>query len=81
MLCCRLKLDGPYDSKVLPAVLPQQPDNRLDAHFSVVRLCCCRLKLDGPYDSKVLPAVLAVTLVSSLIVVFSGAVMRLHSDS
>jgi hypothetical protein len=42
---------------------------------------CCRLKLDGPYDSKVLPAVLAVTLTSSLIVVFSGAVMRLHSDS
>eukprot|EP00882_Tetradesmus_deserticola_P011407 GHRQ01012069.1.p1 GENE.GHRQ01012069.1~~GHRQ01012069.1.p1 ORF type:complete len:130 (+),score=59.80 GHRQ01012069.1:201-590(+) len=39
------------------------------------------LKLDGPYDSKVLPAVLAVTLVSSLLVVFSGAVVRLHSDS
>ncbi|WIA20489.1 hypothetical protein OEZ85_004889 [Tetradesmus obliquus] len=39
------------------------------------------LKLDGPYDSKVLPAVLAVTLVASLMVVFSGAVMRLHSDS
>jgi hypothetical protein len=44
-------------------------------------LLACRLKLDGPYDSKVLPAVLAVTLVSSLLVVFSGAVMRLHSDS
>jgi hypothetical protein len=46
-----------------------------------VLLLCRRLKLDGPYDSKVLPAVLAVTLVTSLIVVFAGAVVRLHSDS
>lgn len=41
----------------------------------------CRLKLDGPYDSKVLPVVLAVTLVTSLLVVFTGAVSRLHSDA
>jgi len=41
----------------------------------------CRLKLDGPYDSRVLPIMLAVTLVMSLLVVFSGAVVRLHSDT
>jgi hypothetical protein len=39
-----------------------------------------RLKLDGPYDSRMLPIILAVTLVTSLMVVFSGAVARLHSD-
>ena len=33
--------------------------------------------MDGPYDSKALPAVLAVCLVTSLMVVFSGAVVRL----
>mgnify|MGYP001807498667 CR=1 FL=1 len=40
-----------------------------------------RLKLDGPYDSKVLPIMLAITLVASLLVVFSGAIVRLHSDT
>jgi hypothetical protein len=40
-----------------------------------------RLKLDGPYDSKVLPVLLAVTLITSLVVVFSGAIARLHSDA
>lgn len=40
-----------------------------------------QLKLDGPYDSKVLPIMLAITLVSSLLVVFSGAIVRLHSDT
>ncbi|GBG00376.1 vacuolar transporter chaperone [Raphidocelis subcapitata] len=39
------------------------------------------LKADGPYDSKLLPAVLATCLVSSLMVVFSGAVVRLHSET
>jgi hypothetical protein len=39
-----------------------------------------RLKLDGPYDSRVLPILLAVTLITSLLVVFSGAIARLHSD-
>eukprot|EP00878_Enallax_costatus_P001908 GHUV01002069.1.p1 GENE.GHUV01002069.1~~GHUV01002069.1.p1 ORF type:complete len:131 (+),score=29.16 GHUV01002069.1:1421-1813(+) len=40
-----------------------------------------QLKLDGPYDSKVLPIILAVTLVTSLVIVFSGAIVRLQSDS
>ena len=40
-----------------------------------------RIKADGPYDSRLLPAVLAVCLVSSLMVVFSGAVVRLHSET
>lgn len=40
-----------------------------------------RLKLDGPYDSRALPIILAVTLVTSLVIVFSGAVVRLQSDS
>ncbi len=39
------------------------------------------MKADGPYDSRLLPATLAVCLVSSLMVVFSGAVVRLHSET
>jgi hypothetical protein len=39
------------------------------------------LKADGPYDSRALPATLAVALVSSLVIVFSGAVVRLHSET
>ncbi len=38
------------------------------------------MKLDGPYDSKWLPVILAIALVSSLLVVFSGAVVRLHDE-
>jgi hypothetical protein len=37
--------------------------------------------MDGPYDSKVLPIMLSVTLVTSLIIVFSGAVVRLHEGA
>ena len=40
-----------------------------------------RMKADGPYDSRMLPATLAVCLVASLSVVFSGAVVRLHSET
>jgi len=40
-----------------------------------------RLKADGPYDSRLLPATLAICLVSALSVVFSGAVVRLHSET
>jgi hypothetical protein len=40
-----------------------------------------RLKADGPYDSRLLPGTLAVCLVSALMVVFSGAVVRLHSST
>lgn len=43
-------------------------------------LCLLRMKMDGPYDSKVLPVVLALCLVASLVVVFSGAVVRLHDE-
>eukprot|EP00877_Chromochloris_zofingiensis_P009474 jgi/Chrzof1/4780/Cz14g26060.t1 len=39
-----------------------------------------QMKMDGPYDSKVLPVVLALCLVASLVVVFSGAVVRLHDE-
>jgi hypothetical protein len=41
----------------------------------------CRLKMDGPYDSRVLPVLLTVTLAASLIIVFSGAVVRLHEGN
>jgi len=40
-----------------------------------------QLKMDGPYDSRVLPIMLSVTLVASLIIVFSGAVVRLHEGA
>lgn len=40
-----------------------------------------RLKMDGPYDSRALPVILAITLITSLLVVFSGAIVRLHSDA
>jgi hypothetical protein len=69
----------------------------LSVATSTQTCCCChnapaaaaaaatavvrRLKLDGPYDSKVLPIMLAITLVASLLVVFSGAIVRLHSDT
>lgn len=36
--------------------------------------------MDGPYDSKTLPILLAAALVSSLVIVFSGAVSRLHTE-
>jgi hypothetical protein len=36
------------------------------------------MKMDGPYDSKVLPVLLSIAMIAALVVVFTGAVVRLQ---
>ncbi len=54
------------------------PHQRPYTHLACPPACRCRMKMDGPYDSKVLPVLLSCTMVAALVVVFTGAVVRLQ---
>lgn len=70
----------PARARARPAC-PLAPRTRTDCSAGPQPIPADRLKADGPYDSRFLPATLAVCLVSSLMVVFSGAVVRLRSET